>query len=232
MDLLKLKSQMSSFFRPRIKNKTKGKSKAKDNPKTNQSVIQIIKTIGERHGENSRGLDVRKLETDIKQLVSLMKRHQDDRHVQRVACHTISNMAIHQEKCPTLCGYNAHRSILKAVMGNIGDWKMCWLAMSAVWNLARPESCRKQFDPSSTLKLIYKVLNIHNTMHLVVETALGALSNLVLYEKIRSQCGRFHILQFLIEIIEQHTNHGNVATASAGLITNLAHSNEIASRLT
>ena len=51
-------------------------------------------------------------------------------------------------------------------------------------------------------------------------------------DKMRVQTGKFHILQFLIEVIKDHTKHCNVATASAGLLTNLAHSNEIASRLT
>ena len=103
---------------------------------------------------------------------------------------------------------------------------------SQIWNLARPEHCRKQFDSSSTLKLICSVITKHSVIHLVIETALGALSNLVLFEKIRVECGKPHVLQFLVEVIVEHTNHCNVATASAGLITNLAHSNVIAARLT
>ena len=59
-------------------------------------------------------------------------------------------------------------------MDNINDWKMCWLGMSAIWNLARPEICRKQFDSSTTQRLIYKVVNTHTTIHLVIETADGS----------------------------------------------------------
>ena len=225
---------MSSFFVPRFGSRNKSNtpsSKDKNNKKTenkclstsNQTAIGIIKHIGERHGED-RNFDLKKLDFDTKTLVNLMKKNRRDKHIQRISCHTISNMAIHQEKCPIICKYNAHRLILRTVMDNINDWKMCWLGMSAIWNLARPEICRKQFDCVSTQRLIYKVINKHNNIHLVIETALGALSNLVLYEKTRVQWGKFHILQFLIDIIRKHTKHCNVATASAGLITNLAHS--------
>eukprot|EP01084_Bolivina_argentea_P310183 536693_1 len=220
-----------SFFRPRFRTKTTNETKEKKVKKTNATAVEIIKSIGETHGEHNGTFHLKKLQCDIKRIVTLMKRNRNDTRIQRVACHTISNIAIDQDKCPIMVKFNIHRSILRSIMDNISDWKMCWLGMSAVWNLARPESCRKQFDSVSTLKLILKIINKHNTVHLVIETALGALSNLVLYRKIRSNCGKFETIQFLIGIIKTHLKHCNVATASAGLITNLAHSNEIASRL-
>ena len=224
---------MSAFFLPRFRAKNNLFKLNNDKSSSNKRSIAIIKEIGDRHNEETRHVDTKRMKQltiDMKTVVSLMKRNRKDRHLQRVACHTISNMAIHQEKCAIICAANGHRSVIRSVMDIMGDWKMCWLGMSAIWNLARPECCRKQFHPS-TLKLIYKVISKHNAVHLVIETALGALSNLVLCEKIRVQCGKFHILQFLVEIIRQHVKHCNVTTASAGLVTNLAHSNEIASRL-
>ncbi len=82
---------------------------------------------------------------------------------------------------------------------------MCWLAMSAIWNLARPERCREQFE-KSVLSLISQVLRTHFKVHLVVETALGALSNLVLYEELRMECGNSEesMLPLIISVINEH----------------------------
>ena len=196
-------------------------------------LIQVLKTIGKRHGDGDKNssIDIKQLDSDIEKLVSIMKDNRSSKHIQRVACHAISNMAIHQEKCPTLTKHKCHELILRTVFDHIQDWKMCWLAGSAIWNLARPEPCRRQFD-IKTLKLLYKVIKQHSKVHLVIETALGALSNLVLFEQLRNEAGQFEILQNIVDIIKQHKKHCNVATASAGLITNLAHSNLIASKLT
>ena len=128
---------MSSFFLPRFRSR---RSSSNSNSATSSSstesalAIETCKQIGDRHGEegDSRPFDEERLSQDLKLLISLMGRHRKDKHVQRVAAHTISNMAIQQEKCAVICRHNGHRSILRAVSANLGDWKMCWLGMSAV----------------------------------------------------------------------------------------------------
>ena len=106
---------MSSFFLPRFKSRAASNNNTtiNEDANINENAIQIIKQIGERHGEECRNFDSRKLSYDIKILVNLMKRNRKDKHVQRVALHTISNMAIHQEKCPIIIKHNAHRCILQ-----------------------------------------------------------------------------------------------------------------------
>ena len=139
---------MSSFFLPRF-----GLGST-SNSNTNETAISFVKQIGDRHGEENRNFNPRQLDEDLKSLIALMKRHRRDKHVQRVACHTISNMAIHQEKCPVICRFNGHRAIVRAVVFFLDDWKMCWLGMSALVSYHTFSISFSAFWHSSTSSLL------------------------------------------------------------------------------
>ena len=65
-----------------------------------QNCIDTIKEIGKRHSEDKIDFDLEQLEEDVKIVCQFMKKFVNNRNIQRVSCHAISNIAIDQEKCP------------------------------------------------------------------------------------------------------------------------------------
>ncbi|ETO36235.1 26S proteasome non-ATPase regulatory subunit 10 [Reticulomyxa filosa] len=184
------------------------------------NVVQQIKAIGKKYANRDITFDTQTLETDVSTVTSTMQQFQNHKHIQRFCAHALSNMAIHQQHCSILCHYNAHQFLIVAVKQHFDDWKLCWYTYFLL-----------QFD-KPVVNLLYQVIEHYHEVHLVIETTLGALSNLVLSETLRNSCGSADILQNIIKVIDRHKHHSTIATVSAGLFTNLGHNDNIAFLLT
>ena len=79
---------------------------------------------------------------DIMKILSIMRKFSDSVHVQRVCCHALSNLAMQVVAARWIIQKGGFKLIQKCVTKFINDHKLCWLASSAVWNLARPPANR------------------------------------------------------------------------------------------
>ena len=165
-----------------------------------------------------------------------MNKYIHNKTIQRVCCHTMSNIAIHQDYCQLIIDYNLHDLILTSLEKNNNDWKLCWLACSAIWNIARPVETRSLINPK-VISLIFDILEKYKDTILVCETGLGALSNLMLYEDFKNRIRNKH-LKFIVKLlvkfptkISDNDALCKLLTAGNGLITNLAHNDDLAIKL-
>ncbi len=84
-------------------------------PLTKEKALEIAKEVGKRHAQEngeecisnggergSRNEESEKLDKDVQSLVEVMKRYPKEKQIQRVSSHALSNMAIHQQKCPVI----------------------------------------------------------------------------------------------------------------------------------
>src|SRR5690606_21421307 len=102
-------------------------------------------------------------------------------------------------------------------------WRICWLGCSVFWNLARTNQARNIISINNGIKLILNIIDNHIDISLVIQTALGALSNLCINNNIKKEIGNTHIINKLIyNIIEIHIYDNKVLTSTLGLLTNLA----------
>lgn len=151
--------------------------------------------------------------------------------VQRSFCHAISNVGMQSEYAQLLIALDVQDLLLKILQVFIGqDWKVCWLGCSALWNLARPSETRAVFD-QRIIDMILQCMKCHREESKLVNTVLGALSNLSLNDDLKSYVGLEENLGLIIEAFELHFRDYNVACTGCGLIANLAIDDEIASQL-
>lgn len=187
-----------------------------------------VKRIGRKYANSSENNTISvsdgELSEDLSTIRAIMGKYSNKITIQRVCCHAISNMAINQNYCASIVEKGIHTLIEKAIKKN-KDWKLIWLGFSAIWNLARPPSVRQHFT-KNTITLCLNSLKNMKDNDLVCETTLGALSNLMLNTNLRETMKK-NDLSLVCEVIDESVKCSTL-TAGAGLLTNLAHNNDMA----
>ena len=106
-------------------------------------------------------------------------------------------------------------------MAYIGiDWKVCWLGCSALWNLARPQDTREAFT-IEIIDLVLRAIRTHGSQCKLINTALGALSNLSLNDCLKTYVGTYHNIKSILESLREHFQDRHVACTGCGLIANV-----------
>jgi len=176
-------------------------------------------------------INITNLEKNITQVITYMKQYPDVLSIQRACCHTISNVAMEIEPSVMLMTMHAHTQVIKTLHRMYKkDWKICWLGCSALWNLARPETCRKSFTPADA-DLALDILNHYKDNERVVNTAVGCLSNLCLDHGLKRYVGTRKNITRLLQTIQDNVTDTAIASTGAGLVANLAVNDEIANSL-
>ncbi|ETO29639.1 hypothetical protein RFI_07482 [Reticulomyxa filosa] len=175
----------------------------------------------------------------IDTILALMRRFANSHHVQRVACHSLSNLAMQVnaadliiQKVITFVLFfkrffflmiGGFQSIKKAMTNFHNDHKVCWLASSAVWNLARPPANRALIG-SEGVHLMLQAIYEHRYREKVVNTAIGSLSNLSLQSDLKDIIGQSENVDILIAVMSQFTMQKSVSvmTSGASLLANIA----------
>lgn len=204
------------------------------------NAIAEIKQLGKRAAEqqeNSSNASQTSVHVakDIKQILKLMKQFDRNLYVQRVSCHALSNLAMQVVIARYIVANNGFNYIRNALDKFTSDHKLCWLASSAIWNMARPPANREIIGKHG-VKLMLKVLAIHHVKHeRVTNTAIGALSNLSLCESIKTLICKKQNISLVLDVLSLYSSKENrsmsVMTSGAGLLANLAVSDEHAETL-
>jgi len=105
------------------------------------------------------------------------------------------------------------------------DWKICWLGCSALWNLARPPAYRSSFS-DDFLDSMLSVLFQYAYVPKVVNTSLGAISNLALQNEFKGKIAEY--IDLILPIINGYANESHICATSGGLLANLAVNDEVA----
>ena len=204
------------------------------------NAIAQIKQLGKRAAEqqeNSANASHThgQVAHDIKSILKLMKQFEGNLYVQRVSCHALSNLAMQVVIARYIVANNGFQHIRNALNRFTNDHKLCWLASSAIWNMARPPANRETIGKAG-VKLMLKVLSIHHVKHeKVTNTAIGALSNLSLCEDIKKFICKKQNISLVLDVLSLYSSKQHksmsVMTSGAGLLANLAVSDEHAETL-
>jgi ankyrin repeat protein len=191
------------------------------------SAIQEIKTLGKREANNTD-----ECSQDIRRISHLMRAFSESLHVQRVACHALSNLAMQVAPAHRIMENGGFKLIERAIVKFHSDHKLCWLASSAVWNLARPPNNRAMIGKQGA-RLMIKILSEHQNREKATNTAVGALSNLSLDDSLKDLIAEPSNLDLILEALQTHLKMESlsVMTSAAGLLANLAVNDEHASVL-
>jgi hypothetical protein len=189
------------------------------------AAICDIKSLGKKQVNGEESLK------DIQKILFYMKQYQNIQ-IQRVACHALSNLAMQVVAARWIIQKGGFELIKKALYKYSSDHKLCWLASSAIWNLARPPTNRNIIGKTGC-KLMLKVLNEHSDREKVTNTAIGALSNLSLLESLKDYIASPKNLKIILNVMAQYLSKSSISvmTSGAGLIANLAVSDEHATTL-
>lgn len=193
-----------------------------------EQAVATIKTLGKRLAGNAdeHGLN------DIQLILDEMKRFEHSLSVQRVACHALSNLAMQVVAARWIVQKNGFYLIHKAINRFIHDHKLCWLASSAVWNLARPPANRPALGRRGAVDML-NILREHRNLEKVANTAIGALSNLSLLDTLKDLIAQDSHMELILAVLGQGLGHQQISvmTSGSGLLANIAVSDEHAAKL-
>jgi hypothetical protein len=219
---------------------TKDTASMEYNKEDIENAISEIKSLGKRAVENQQiaansQITQTTVQQDIESILKLMKQYENNLYVQRVSCHALSNLSMQVVIARYIVSKNGFQYIRNSLEKFITDHKLCWLASSAIWNMARPPANREIIGKNG-VKLMLKVLSIHHTKHeKVTNTAIGALSNLSLCESIKQIICKKQNITLILNVLRLYASSNfksiSVLTSGAGLIANLAVSDEHAETL-
>jgi hypothetical protein len=170
----------------------------------------------------------------MKEVIACMARFPDSLKIQRACCHTISNVCMDVDFARRIVlEYNCHLLVVKAIEKfYLQDWKLCWLACSAIWNMTRSDEVRSAFGLHvAGVDLLLNVLKTNDHKHCVVNTVMGCLSNLSFNYKFKIRVGEPQNVLNLLDVMERNLDEINVAATSAGLLANLAVDDKLADLL-
>jgi len=194
--------------------------------KPSKKIIHFIKKVGKTPTSKKRS------NKKIVQVIKYMRLFPGYLSIQRACCHTISNICMDIECAKQLVIDNsAHVDVINALeQFHDKDWRLCWLACSAIWNMTRSDEARCEF-PLSIVNLLMKVLKIQSQNQYVLNTSLGCLSNLSLNHVLKIEIGKVENMLLLLKIIEKNIDNVTVSATATGLIANLAVNDILADRL-
>jgi len=152
--------------------------------------------------------------------------------VQRMACHSLSNLGMSSTNASFIVQQGGFPLIKDALQRFCFDEKLCWVGCSALWNLSRPTANREVIGAEG-VQLMFKVLKTHSNNVDVLNTAIGALSNLSLNDTLKDLVAQPENLSILLKIVHEAVAAESflVSTSAAGLLANLAVSDVYANTL-
>lgn len=136
-------------------------------------------------------------------ILSVMKTNRFNLRILRIGCHSISNIAMEIQNCEILVCEGVIESILSWIEEFITDWRICWLACSSLWNLARCKMARDRINVRG-VGLVLDIIDLHCHSPLVMQTSLGALSNLCIDCHIKRKIGNHNTIRRCFEIMDRH----------------------------
>lgn len=168
---------------------------------------------------------------DVMEVLRLKREHKDCLKIQQSACQTLANICMNESIRERCIGMNCHMEVLDSLKAFGNDWKLCWLACSALWNMTLSPEARST-TPLDAVDVFMDILKNHETHERTIKVAIGCLSNLSLNHLFRVYIGgnREHV-QFLYDVILRNTDHVQIASTASGLIANLAVNDDIANLL-
>jgi len=195
-------------------------------PAYSPAEVQFIKNVGKFP------IQRRNLDKKIVKLLKFMKKYEDDILIQRICCDTISNLCMNSHYATEMIlTYKVHKDITKTLKKYYDkDWKLCWKACSALWNMARSEDGRWHMD-LELVSLLITIMIIYDDQKIVVNTAMGALSNLALNIVFKEKIGKPENMKELLRIIEKNSDQNKIFTTAIGLMANLAANTRMAKLL-
>jgi len=158
-----------------------------------------------------------------------MHRCSDKADLCSVSCKTLSNLSIHADNISLVANAQGGAAVLRVMARHPNDPNLQWLACSALWNISQNNDQRIVIGDLGGVQAIVATLVQHFNSPLVQETAIGALANISVAAKYKSAVAG-HI-KLVYAAMDRHLAKHQVQTSACGLITNLAHSEEIASVL-
>lgn len=189
-----------------------------------RNALIHIKSIGKLP------LDEINMEWKAHCIKTYMETYIDSLQIQRACCQAVSNVAMNIDFAVIILEKSIHTDILRSLQQYYrDDWKICWLACSAIWNLSRPEEYRHCFS-NSTCDLVMAILRRYSHQCKVVNTSIGALSNLSLHNNLKLHIAQEHNLESIFAISSKFINN-IVSCTTAGLMANLAVNDDIADTL-
>lgn len=210
-----------SFFDVIFGNRTKRNKQ----PYPSRETIHFIKQLGTLPIEKSKSNE------NITVVVQHMKQYPDSISMQRVCCHTISNMSMDTEIAnEVVINRKTHLLVVESLAKYKDDWKLCWFACSAIWNMSRSDIARNEFSPD-IVDLLVDIIKRHKEKQQVVNTVLGSLSNLSLRYVFKQAIGHTQYIESIMKVIKSNTESLTVSSTSAGLLANLAVHDPIANML-
>jgi len=159
---------------------------------------------------------------NIATVIKNMKEYPTHLGMQRVCCHTISNMSMDITVATrVVLDNNAHILVVNCLKNFIDDWKICWFGCSAIWNMSRSDTTRENFN-YDIVSLLTRMLDLHGDKYQVVNTVIGSLSNLSLNQQFKLYIGNVKTMATILSISRKYTMSNTVSATTAGLIANLA----------
>jgi len=204
---------------------TSGKKSKEPTGDKLRELVTYIKNVGRIP------IDCHNLLTKMQSVLKLLRKYPACIQIQRAGCHTVSNVAMDISPARLLMEQKAHKIIIRALSTFYKeDWRICWLGASALWNLARPEEYRDKLT-TETVDLMLNILKTYAGNKKVVNTTIGALSNLVLDSRLKYHLGQQENLPILLEVTEKHLYDESIACTAAGMLANLAVDDNIGNSL-
>ena len=206
--------------------------KKKSKSVSSEEINETIQEIKKLSNININGISEQAVKNNIDRILSIMTTYSNQLNIQRVCCHTLSNIAMEAHLAIHIINKIGFKLIRKTLEKFITDAKVCWLGCSALWNLGRPPVNRQRIGRTGA-KLLLKVLSIHHTKESVTNTTLGALSNLSLSDEIKDYIASDKHVRVLLSTLSHYLgiNNGPVLTSGVGLIANIAVSDSHVSTL-
>jgi len=180
--------------------------------------------------------EIRKLDIDavkkchIERVLELMKLYHHNIRVQQSACQTLANICMHESVRLEAITMESHLKVLECLKHYAHDWKLGWLACSALWNMTLSPEARHNF-PLDSVGVLLNVLQQHNRQERLVKVIMGCLSNLSLTGIFRMYIGNEENVDYIIMMMHQHMKEIQISATAAGLMANLAVSDELANMI-
>lgn len=159
----------------------------------------------------------------ILEMIGILKKFKNDIHVQQDCWLTFSQIAVDESSCETLLELNVP-DLINYSLSRHGenDWKLSWLAFSALWNMSLPERTRYLF-PEYIIKTIMKAMEKYIHYPYIMNTVFGTLSNLCVEEKFKLLIEKPSLIKIVIKVMKVNSENPSFCSIAFGLVTNLVN---------
>lgn len=168
----------------------------------------------------------------VQRILSLMQLHDHSLSIQRVGCHALSNLAMSSTTAQHIVSEGGFQVIRTSLIRFDDDHQLCWLGSSAIWNLSRPPSNRSVIGKDG-VDLMLQILRRYRDVEKVVNTSIGALSNLSLCHSLKGVIAKEETMDLVVSVLNEYVPRCSVSVMASGtgLINNLAVNDDFATML-